>query len=245
MFGFLNKKKTPAETLRQNKRLIERSMRELDRERTALQTQEAKLKAETKKFAEEGQMEAAHSTAKSIVRNRAAITKLHQLRSQLQAVSLRMAELKSTHAMGQAMQETSKAMAGMNKTMRHPAIAKIMRDFQKQNQEMDDKSSMMDDAMNGILDDGSGTEEIAGQELVNQVMDELGVNTKSQLSQVPVTSFQPQQQGAGSRVQQAVPTGAGPGEALGAEKGVKEKEDEEQLRRLKNVRAGIGKSADN
>ena len=47
---------TPAELLRENKRMLDRAIRELDRERMGLQTQEKKLILEIKKMAKEGQM---------------------------------------------------------------------------------------------------------------------------------------------------------------------------------------------
>lgn len=53
LFG---KKKTPAEMLRENKRMLDRAIRELDRERMGLQNQEKKTIAEIKKMAKEGQM---------------------------------------------------------------------------------------------------------------------------------------------------------------------------------------------
>ena len=45
-----------AELLRENKRALDKAIRELDRERTSLQTQEKKLIAEIKKTAKQGQM---------------------------------------------------------------------------------------------------------------------------------------------------------------------------------------------
>ena len=49
--------------------------------------------------------------AKSLVRNRRAVTKMYGLKSQLQAVSLRMATLKSTQAMADAMRGATKVCA--------------------------------------------------------------------------------------------------------------------------------------
>jgi hypothetical protein len=46
----------PAELLRENKRMLDRAIRELDRERMGLQTQEKKLIMEIKKMAKDGQM---------------------------------------------------------------------------------------------------------------------------------------------------------------------------------------------
>ena len=45
-----------AEILRENKRQLDKAIRELDRERMGLQTQEKKLIAEIKKTAKQGQM---------------------------------------------------------------------------------------------------------------------------------------------------------------------------------------------
>lgn len=125
-----------AEMLRENKRMLDKAIRELDRERMSLQQQEKKTIVEIKKMAKEGQMvrcaawlakppplaptpppvpaakfgqltllpvcvwlclcvlcttkqDAVKVMAKSLIRNRHAVTKLHALKSQLQAVSLR------------------------------------------------------------------------------------------------------------------------------------------------------------
>ena len=56
-----------------------------------LEQQEKKIVMEIKKMAKEGQMNSVKVMAKSLVRNRHAVTKMYGLKSQLQAVSLRMA----------------------------------------------------------------------------------------------------------------------------------------------------------
>lgn len=57
MLDFLfGKKKTPAELLRENKRNLDKAIRDLDRERMGLQQQEKKIVADIKKMAKEGQM---------------------------------------------------------------------------------------------------------------------------------------------------------------------------------------------
>ena len=47
--------KTPAEQLRENKRMIDRAIRDLDRERAKFEAQEKKTVAEMKKLAKAGQ----------------------------------------------------------------------------------------------------------------------------------------------------------------------------------------------
>ena len=53
LFG---KKKTPAQMLRENKRLLDKTMRNLDRERVKMEQQEKKIVVDIKKMAKEGQM---------------------------------------------------------------------------------------------------------------------------------------------------------------------------------------------
>ena len=57
LFG---KKKTPQEMLRQNQRALQKAMRELDRERAAMERQEKKIVADIKKLAKQGQMVGCH-----------------------------------------------------------------------------------------------------------------------------------------------------------------------------------------
>ena len=54
-FFDLFRTKTPAEQIRENKRMIDRSIRELDRDRTKMEAQEKKTVAEMKKLAKAGQ----------------------------------------------------------------------------------------------------------------------------------------------------------------------------------------------
>lgn len=96
-------RKTPADLLRENKRMLDKAIRELDRERAGLQAQEKKLIAEIKRVAKQNQMAAVRLMAKDLIRTRNSVTKFYALKSQLQGVSLRMQTLKSTQAMADAM----------------------------------------------------------------------------------------------------------------------------------------------
>jgi charged multivesicular body protein 2A len=218
MSWLFGKKKTPAEMLRENKRMIDRAIRDLDRERMGLQAQEKKTVAEIKKMAKDNQMEAVKVMAKSVVRNRNAVNKLFQLKSQLQAVSLRMSELKSTQAMADAMKGTTKAMATMNKQMQLPALAKIMAEFEKQNMKMDVVSDAMGSAMDMAFE-GEGEEEET-DELVSQVLDEIGIDTNATLAAVPASQVgAPAAAVANPAMPQAMAAGGvmggGPGSANG------------------------------
>ncbi|XP_020108125.1 vacuolar protein sorting-associated protein 2 homolog 1-like [Ananas comosus] len=176
-------RKTPAELLRENKRMLDRSIREIERERMGLQTQEKRLIVEIKKTAKQGQMAAVKVMAKDLIRTRHQITKFYALKSQLQGVSLRIQALKSTQAMGEAMRGVTKAMGKMNRQMNLPALQRIMLEFERQNERMELVSEVMGDAIDDALEGDEEEEET--EELVNQVLDEIGIDVNEELVKAP------------------------------------------------------------
>ncbi|KAK4283452.1 hypothetical protein QN277_000401 [Acacia crassicarpa] len=183
MSFIFGKRKTPAELLRENKRMLDKSIREIERERQSLQTQEKKLISEIKKTAKQGQMGAVKVMAKDLVRTRHQIEKFYKLKSQLQGVSLRIQTLKSTHAMGEAMKGVTKAMGQMNRQMNLPSLQKIMQEFERQNEKMELTTEVMGDAIDDALEGDEEEEET--EELVNQVLDEIGIDINQELVNAP------------------------------------------------------------
>jgi division protein CdvB (Snf7/Vps24/ESCRT-III family) len=61
----------------------------------------------------------------------------------------------------------------MNRQMNLPALQRIAREFEKENDIMDQRQEMMDDA----IDDATGMEdEEESEDVVNQVLDEIGID---------------------------------------------------------------------
>eukprot|EP00041_Stephanoeca_diplocostata_P019564 m.424063 g.424063 ORF g.424063 m.424063 type:complete len:210 (+) comp21337_c0_seq1:213-842(+) len=183
LFG---RKKTPAEMLREHQRALKKAMRELDREKGALEKQETKLKADIKKSAQAGQMEVTKIQAKDLVRTRKHVRKMIMMRTQIQAVSLKIQTLKSTETMAQAMKGVAKAMGRMNKSMNLPQLMQIMREFERQSEIMDMKSETMDDAIDEAMGDEEDEEET--EEIVQQVMEELGLSMGADMVNAPHTA---------------------------------------------------------
>ncbi|EDQ90236.1 uncharacterized protein MONBRDRAFT_20615, partial [Monosiga brevicollis MX1] len=180
LFG---RKKTPEELLRENQRMLKKAMRELDRERTALERQEAKTLIDIKKAAKAGQVEASKIMAKDVVRTRRYVKKMIMMKTQIQAVSLKIQTLKSTNSMAQAMKGVTKAMGRMNAQMNLPGLQQIMMEFEKQSEMMDMKQEIMDDTVDEVLGDEEDDEE--SEQLVNQVLDELGLNLTGEMASAP------------------------------------------------------------
>ncbi|KAF5743076.1 putative Charged multivesicular body protein 2a [Tripterygium wilfordii] len=168
-----------SELLRENKRMLDKSIREIERERQGLQTQEKKLISEIKKSAKQGQMGAVKVMAKDLIRTRHQIEKFYKLKSQLQGVSLRIQTLKSTQAMGEAMKGVTKAMGQMNRQMNLPSLQKIMQEFERQNERMEMTTEVMGDAIDDALEGDEEEEET--EELVSQVLDEIGIDINQEV----------------------------------------------------------------
>ncbi|KAG8729911.1 ESCRT-III subunit protein did4 [Ceratobasidium sp. 414] len=179
---------TPAERLRQHQRSLAKAQRELDRERTKLEQQEKKLVMDIKKSAKAGQMNAAKVMAKDLVRTRRYVQKFYQMRTQLQAVGLRIQTLRSNQQMAEAMRGATRAMASMNRGLNLPQIQRIMAEFEKESATMDMKEEMMSDAVDDVMGDELEDEEEEGDKILTQVLDEIGISIGQDL-QLPPTAI--------------------------------------------------------
>ncbi|KAI9671332.1 MAG: ESCRT-III subunit protein did4 [Alyxoria varia] len=198
---------TPAERLRKHQRALEKTQRELDRERTKLENQEKKLVQDIKKSAKNGQMGPLRIQAKDLVRTRRYIQKFYQMRTQLQAISLRIQTVRSNEQMMQSMKGATSLLGSMNRQMNLPALQRIAMEFEKENDIMDQRQEMMDDA----IDDVTGLEdEEEGEDVVNQVLDEIGIDLKQDLGETPQGVQTATTEG---RVAQAIGGGGGGGDA--------------------------------
>ncbi|KAL8808719.1 MAG: hypothetical protein Q9223_007743 [Gallowayella weberi] len=176
------KRMTPQERLRKHQRALEKTQRELDRERVKLENQEKKLVQDIRKSAKNGQMGACKIQAKDLVRTRRYIDKFYSMRTQLQAISLRIQTVRSNEQMMQSMKGATSLLGSMNRQMNLPALQRIAMEFEKENDIMDQRQEMMDDA----IDDVTGLEdEEEGDEVVNKVLDEIGVDLGQAMGETP------------------------------------------------------------
>lgn len=75
--------------------------------------------------------------------------------------------------LAEAMGETTKTMAGMNKVMKPEQIARNMQEFSMANERMNMTEETMNDALDDILADSDDEEE--QEAIVTQVLDEIGI----------------------------------------------------------------------
>jgi len=178
------KEKPLKEVMRENKRMITRAVRELDREKMGLEREEKRLTIEIKKAAKEQQMSSVKIMAKDLVRTRQYVTKFIEMRSHLQGCALKLQTVKSHQAMAEAMKSTAMAMKKMNNAVDVPAINKMMAEFERENA----KTELMQEIMGDAIDDVMGDEENeeAEDQIVSQVLDEIGISFGEEIPDAPV-----------------------------------------------------------
>ena len=121
------------------------------------------------------------------------------MKTQLQAVSLRIQTVRSNEQMMVSMKGATGLLATMNRSMNLPALQRIAMEFEKENDIMDQRQEMMDDAIDDVtgLDDEEEMDEV-----VNQVLDEIGIDLNQAFGETP-TGLQKNTAGE-ERVAQAI-----------------------------------------
>ena len=178
------KPKTGKSLLNENKRSLDKSLRELARQCQTLILKENKCIVEIKRNAEKGDIRAVKRVAADLIRIRNTKEHFHVLESQLHAASTHMLTASSNCALGDAMRGMTLAMRSMNTTMNLPCIAAMVRDFDRQNQHMEMSAEIINDGMNDATETDSQNEET--DKLVSQILDELGCNLRSVLEDAPM-----------------------------------------------------------
>ncbi|KAH0601295.1 hypothetical protein MHUMG1_00168 [Metarhizium humberi] len=198
------KRMTPAERLRKNQRMLDKAIRELDQTRVKLEKQEKTLIQQIKTSAKNGQMGACKIQAKDLVRTRRYIEKFFSMRSQLQKISLRLQTYRTNEQMMQAMKGATMALGSMNKSMNLPQLQRIAMEFERENDIMEQRQEMMDDAVDDAMDVGVEEE---GDEVVEQVLEEIGIDFNQSLGETPTAIGNPAI--AEGKIAQAVGGGSG------------------------------------
>lgn len=123
------------------------------------------------------------------------------MKTQLQAVSLRIQTVRSNEQMMQSMKGATGLLASMNRSMNLPALQRIAMEFERENDIMDQRQEMMDDAIDDVtgLDDEEETDEV-----VSRVLDEIGVDLSQTLGETPSGQLLSKKAAAEGPVAQAV-----------------------------------------
>ena len=176
-------KPTLEEQLKENKRMINRAVRELDRERSKLEQEELRITAEIRKQAKSNNIASVKVMAKDLVRTRKYVSKFLAMRSHLQGINLRMQTVKSTEAMARNLKATTAAMSKVNAKLNLPELNAVLQEFQKETEKMGITDDVMGEAIDDVLGDADDIE--LEETVVSQVLDEIGIDFNEMLAKAP------------------------------------------------------------
>lgn len=174
MGDLVSKPKPVEEVMKDNKRAIQKAIRELDNVIRQLQSSEKKEKAEAKKMGKKNEQVLIRIHIKQVMKTRKNIERFIVMKSQLNAVGLKMQTMHSHQALTKAMSGVYSCMQQMNLQSSVPEFQNIMKQFAKENE----ISEVNQERLNDMMDDTLGEEdtEIEEDDLYRQIMAEIGLD---------------------------------------------------------------------
>ncbi|CAG2158935.1 unnamed protein product [Oppiella nova] len=172
--------------MRTQNREIRRAQRDVDKSRNDIEKQEKQLEIQIKKAAKEGNKQLCQTLAKQLVQLRKSRTRTVAVGANIGAIGSKSKIIQANNKMAEAMANTTKTMSEMNAQLKPQQMMKTMQDFEKENQMMSMKEEMIEDTLNGILDESGDEEE--QDAVVAQVLDEIGIEITGKMASAPTPS---------------------------------------------------------
>ncbi|KAA6369447.1 MAG: putative SNF7 family protein [Streblomastix strix] len=177
-----DKKVNIQQQIRQNKNTIDRTIREIDNAIQQMQIEEKKQKAEVRKALKDQQPTSAKILAKNIVRVRNSITRMHQMRSNMVGLQLRVVTVGSAQQMLECMKGVGAVLKNMNQNMKVQDSNQIMQDFMKENDIIGMNMEIIDQEFANMFPDEG---EDDSDEIVNQIIAEIQIEDQQKAAPIP------------------------------------------------------------
>ncbi|VDN58051.1 unnamed protein product [Dracunculus medinensis] len=184
---FLFKQNNPKEEIRANERILRQTTRELDRDRRQMEMKEQELIKQIKKMAQMNQREACNILAKQLVLLRKQKTANLNLCAKISSTASQNKQISSAGKIAQAVGRTTKAMQKVEKEFPAEKLMKNMRDFTNANDRLGMNEEIINDTLDAIMDESGDEEE--ENAIINQALDEIGIDLNAQLSKAPKSSL--------------------------------------------------------
>lgn len=171
------------ENVRDGKRSVARTQRELDRDRARVEAEGKALEAQVKQLIRAGREKEARVLAKQLVANRNMQDKLVTARAQIGGLSYQMTDMHAMSKVGEAMGKANEAMASMNASAGVKSMMENAKMYEKESEKMNMAGEMMGDAIDGVL--GGDEVDTAAEDVLSEVLDGIGMEYKSKMGAVP------------------------------------------------------------
>ncbi|XP_065907007.1 charged multivesicular body protein 2b-like [Dysidea avara] len=183
----LGKKQAPPmstkDQLRGQQKVIRGAQRQMTRDQQQLERQEKQLEAEIKRAAKQGNKQLLNVLAKQLVALRKQKTRSMVVNSKMTGISHQLKATQTTSTMAGALGTSTRAMATVNAAINPSQLQHTLQSFERETTKMDMAGELMDETLDDIL--AGSDEEEASDQLVSQVLDEIGLETTSKLAAIP------------------------------------------------------------
>jgi len=195
-FGSSRKQPTAKEQAKQaskeTKREIRSAQRDLDREFRDLERTEKQLIVEIKNRARQSSVnprtdKSLQTLSKQLVQVRSQKEKMLTAKANLGAVQMHATTMASHAAAASAIGKVTDAMGTANAVLDPKKMTQTMNEFTKQNEMMNIREEMMDDALTDAFDNDELDDE--ADQITNQVLAELGLELGNQMNSAPNTKL--------------------------------------------------------
>ncbi|CDS04866.1 hypothetical protein LRAMOSA07396 [Lichtheimia ramosa] len=158
-------KKTPEELVRKWRQEIRAQQRALQRQISAIDVEEAKVKKSIKQAAKKGDAKICKTLAKELIRSQRHKNRLHTSKAQLNSIIMQLEHQLATIKVAGTLQKSGQVMKMVNQLARLPEISQAM---QQISMEMT-KAGIMDEMIEDTMDmmDDEDIEEEADEEVEN------------------------------------------------------------------------------
>ena len=171
--------KSPEEIAKENKRMLSRAIRTVEREQKKLQNQEAKLLKDIKALAQKNQHGPAKILSKDLVRTRSQVNQYYTMISQLKAIEMQLNTATINNNMVNALKGVNQVMGSVNETMDMAQIRQVMKEFAKESAKMEMQQEMMSDQMEMM---NPGDMEEQADEIYGQILSEVGMKLNDEIN---------------------------------------------------------------
>lgn len=181
---FKSKEELEAEQKKLQRREMREATRACDRIQADLDRQAKELESQIKAAAKKNDTDLAKTLAKQLIKVRNEKVRASGAKSKIGSISSHASSMQASNKLAQAMSTSAAAMARVNQQMQPERLADQMSQFQAENMKMELKDSAFDDMFDELFE-GESDE---ADSIMEQVLDELAIDTSAALSTAPSTS---------------------------------------------------------
>lgn len=169
---------------RECRRALHRGIRSMQLELKALTAAETKERASMRSSAEKGDMEATRNFAMQLAATKKRIERNNGMQKRMATIDHKLSDVGSCNNMTEAMRAATLAMQSIGGSADMATMAKMVGDFERESEALEDKKEIMDEAIDTMCGDDEKQEGDVS-EAVGQILAEIGLDINTMLATPP------------------------------------------------------------